>query len=224
MTSATAMPDFTVSANRLAHMREHLRPYWAPIESGGVFLMAGVDEEAYWRFLADFNDLPEVSDMSPDEDRAPVIAELLANDVLHFFDKAELAPGPYELDNYHLEYAPDGKLMFESEDEESEDIFALPIEPVFSFELTAEHLKLLRHMNTRDWRGYIEAMDPKRPYGDMTYFYIDMAETLGEGPLPADEDGYSRATKEQIRRYEKLHLEMLLAIQAFWRYAEMIQR
>lgn len=165
--------------------------------------------------------MPEVAKEPSEEARVSIIARLLTNDVLCFFDRAELTPGRYELENYHLEYAPDGKLMYEDEDEKSGEFFTLPLEPTFLFELTGEHLKLLRHMNTRDWSGFIEAMDPKRPYGDMSYFYIDMAEALGEGPLPTGADGCAEATKEQIGRYERLHQEMLLAIQAFWRYAQM---
>lgn len=45
MNSPAAAPEFTDPANRLAHMRKHLRPYWAAIEAGGVFLMVGVDDD-----------------------------------------------------------------------------------------------------------------------------------------------------------------------------------
>src|SRR5215467_6377080 len=43
------------SASRLAEMRKHLRPYWAPIEVGGIFLLPGTDDDendAFFRGLA----------------------------------------------------------------------------------------------------------------------------------------------------------------------------
>ncbi len=58
-------------------------------------------------------------------------------------------------------------------------------------------------------------MDPKRPYGDMTYFFIDMAEALGE-PVPRDDKGQAVFSSEAEQRYERLHGEMLFAVQAFW--------
>lgn len=218
MISATLQPDFTDPAIRLGHMRNQLRPYWTPIEAGGVFLLADVDEIKYWQFLEDFYSLPEAVEAASDKARIMVLSDLLSRDARRFFELAELAPGTYELENYHLDYAQDGKLAFSVYDDEHSEPFTLPAERSFVFELTAEHLKLLRHMNTRDWSGYIEAMDPKRPYGDMTYHYIDMADALGEGPLARNADGY--ADEALGKRYDKLHQEMLFAIQAFWQYAE----
>jgi hypothetical protein len=96
----------------------------------------------------------------------------------------------------------------------------LPAERVFTFTVTDEHLKLLRHLNTREWQGIVELMDMKRPYGDMTYYFIDMATALGEPPPPRDADDEPEFTPQQIERYLQLHREMLFAAQAFWRYAQ----
>jgi hypothetical protein len=198
-------------------MRKHLRPYWTPIESGGVFLMTGVDETAYTEFLMGFGQLPEAVAAASDNQRLTIVVEILSHDAWRFFLHAELAPGPYKLDNYHLDYADDGELQFSADDEPP---IKLPAERNFTFELTAEHLKLIRRLNTRDWYGYIEAMNPKRPYGEMTFYAIDMAEALDEDPLPRNDDGYIQLTEAQEERYTELHREMLFAIQAFWQYAE----
>jgi hypothetical protein len=197
MTPSLPSLDFEEAANRLAYMRNHLRPYWWSTESGGVFLTTP-DHAAYEEFLLAFGRLPEIVDGEQGT------AELLSNDARNFFKRAVLAPGPYELDNYHLDYARDGYLDFSACDEA---LTKLPIGPSFTFELTADHLKLMRHLNTRDWQGQIEAMDPKRPYGNNGNYCADMAAALGNDPPLKDE------------HYRELHREMLFAIQAFWRYA-----
>ena len=75
--------------------------------------------------------------------------------------------------------------------------------------VTAEHLKLLRNAV---WECSME--DPKRPYGDMTYFEIDMARILG---IPLAAGGRPRPQDE--RRLDQLHRETLPALQAFLLYA-----
>ena len=75
-------------------------------------------------------------------------------------------------------------------------------------------------MNTRMWQNVIEIMDAKRPYGDMRYYYIDMAEALGDGPLPRNKDDQPDPTPEQEKRYLDLHRSMLFAVQAFWVHAQ----
>jgi hypothetical protein len=66
--------------------------------------------------------------------------------------------------------------------------------------------------------GIIELMDMKRPYGDMTYYFLDMADALGEPPV-RDADDEPEFPPQQTERYLQLHREMLFAAQAFWRYA-----
>jgi hypothetical protein len=63
-------------------------------------------------------------------------------------------------------------------------------------------------------------MDMKRPYGDMTYYFIDMADALDEPLPPRDAHNRLEFTPQQIERYVQLHREMLFAAQAFWRYAQ----
>jgi hypothetical protein len=63
-------------------------------------------------------------------------------------------------------------------------------------------------------------MDPKRPYGDMTYFFIDMAAALGR-PVIRDGKGDPQFSHQEIKEYQRLHGEMLWAITAFLRYAKL---
>jgi hypothetical protein len=96
----------------------------------------------------------------------------------------------------------------------------MPNERQFTFTLTREHLLLIRHMNTRMWENFIEIMDAKRPYGNMGYYFIDMAAALGEPPLPRDKNNDVQPTPQQAARYVQLHRDMLFAVQAFWTYAQ----
>jgi hypothetical protein len=203
-----AKQDLTDAASRLAYMRKHMRPYWDATEMGGIFLLPSMDEDKIATF---FQDLQARIPAGP-----PDMYAMLSDEIAEFFAKAKLEPGEYQLENYHTEYARDGKLVFDSNGN-AETV--LPPGNVFTFTVTGEHLRLLRHMNTRSWYNYIELMDPKRPYGNMTYFYLDMSEALGEPRPPRDADNRPAYTKEQIGRFLKLHREMLFCVQAFWAYA-----
>lgn len=75
-------------------------------------------------------------------------------------------------------------------------------------------------MHTRTYQNYIEIMDPKRPYGDMTYFFIDMAAALGR-PITRDRDGHPDFSAQEKKDYQRLHGEMLWAVAAFLRYAKL---
>ena len=143
------------------------------------------------------------------------LADELCKLACHFLETYRLAPGRYELDNDHRAIAQNGELQLNSWNSPP---IKLPPEDRFIFVVTQEHLTLMRNLNTRTWDGYVELMDLKRPYGDMTYFYIDMAEALGE-PVPRDDDGQAVFPAEAEQRYERLHGEMLFAVQAFWNHA-----
>jgi len=119
--------------------------------------------------------------------------------------------------------------------------YALPAEmrPAFDFPesgvdadggfmLREEHLTLLR---AADWRTVdrqsIESVlregprywpmpyiDGKRPYGNSSYYQVDMARLLGE-PYPVDARGYARTDPAKDARLERLHRETLAALQVF---------
>ena len=81
------------------------------------------------------------------------------------------------------------------------------------FELSEDHLKLLRAMNVSwdDCEFGAPAIDPKRPYGN-SHVYEDMAKILG---IKAFEDtvGEKHFLKEDIDLMDKFHKETKIALQ-----------
>ena len=61
-------------------------------------------------------------------------------------------------------------------------------------------------------------VDLKRPYGEQTYFELDMAEAIGES-VKRDTVGRPDFTPAQRARYERLHREMQQALQVFLEHA-----
>jgi hypothetical protein len=214
----TAMPtvnDLADSASRLAELRKHLRPYWFPGEAGGIVLLMGLDEEDSERFFTALTArVPELAQVAPDKQLAKLI-RILTEDIRAFLAAGKLEPGAYRLDNYHLDYAVNGEVIFNAD---GDPPIVLPADRTFTFTVSDEHVKLLRCVYTRELHGSIELMDMKRPYGDMTYYFLDMADALGE-PIPRNANGEYAFTPQQIERYLQLHREMLFASQAFWVYA-----
>ncbi|MDK2126601.1 hypothetical protein [Parachitinimonas caeni] len=82
-----------------------------------------------------------------------------------------------------------------------------------TFTLQADHIKLLRGAVV--WRD-TTAIDGKRPYGDMTYYFYDMSELLGRQNTPKGKDGYSKDIEAKL---EQLHFETQPALQVFLREA-----
>jgi hypothetical protein len=82
-----------------------------------------------------------------------------------------------------------------------------------TFDLTEEHIKLLRQAYVR-WEHCefgAPAIDPKRPYGNSSV-EIDIAEILGWS-LFIDDDDEGHMSREQVERACQLHLETLTALQ-----------
>ncbi len=68
----------------------------------------------------------------------------------------------------------------------------------------------------------VPAFDPKRPYGDMTWYYLDMAEALGiEAEGPEMDDGRRDFSEAQEHHLQALHEEMQMAVQVVLRHAEL---
>jgi len=87
------------------------------------------------------------------------------------------------------------------------------------FHMTAEHLKLLRHANG-GWEGYFHglAIDPKRPYGDMTYFELDMAEIL-DMPLDEDQAGQKKVSDKQQKVFDQLFRDLPVSLSVYLKNA-----
>lgn len=101
----------------------------------------------------------------------------------------------------------------------SEDHIAgeLPSEllPKAEFELTQTHITLLRNAWWR--QGYI---DPKYPYGNYGYYEADMALTLGQHVPTNSQTGVFELSNLEQKKYQRLHHELLYALQVFIQYAE----
>jgi hypothetical protein len=97
-----------------------------------------------------------------------------------------------------------------------------------TIQVTEAHLKLMRAAGTNlvdeGGRDIGVEIDPKRPYGDMTYFEIDMAEILGivaEGPPRADRPELRNFTEPQLQKFAELHEQMEPVLQVFLKHAEL---
>lgn len=101
-----------------------------------------------------------------------------------------------------------------------------------NFQLRGEHLVLLRAASWHDAsKGALEAVlregdaywpmpyiDGKRPYGDSSFYQIDMAQLLGE-PYALDARGYAMTEPAKDARLASLHWETAAALQVFLAHA-----
>lgn len=180
--------SYLLDAATLTKLR-HCYALWMPVEAGAPMILSGKPPQS----LAEFN-----------EDTAGLDSDLTppANILL---DCARLKPGQYKITNHWRKLYPSGKIEMWPDDKSA---LTIPDSDTIDFTVTREHIKLLRHLNTV--RGGI---DPKRPYGDMTYFYIDMADALGI-TVKRDQDNKPLFSAEQEKHCEALHREMLFVLQA----------
>lgn len=82
------------------------------------------------------------------------------------------------------------------------------------FELTEEHVKLLRRAQVQwhDCEHGAPEIDPKRPYGN-SYVDVDIAEILGEEPQGVDRFGDPDYSPEQKIYFQRIHRETEIALQ-----------
>ena len=90
-----------------------------------------------------------------------------------------------------------------------------PLECSEYFEVTEDHLKLLKRMYIEwsEWEAGAPCVDPKRPYGN-SYVEGDVLEIL-DIPLPPIKNEYGEIsyTEEQEEFARKIHFETLYALQ-----------
>jgi hypothetical protein len=128
-----------------------------------------------------------------------------------FVQKAKIKPGVYKLTNdWKTEY-PDGKCELGAD---TRYVIPIPQTDKFDFHLTKDHVRLLNHAN---YNG--PGFDVKRPYGDMSYYQLDMADALGL-KVPRGEGGKPNFSEKEFEHYDKLHGEMLFALQALLQYGK----
>lgn len=128
------------------------------------------------------------------------------------FSFAELPFGEYE-------YVRPSHSMFEHNDR----VKALPARQSFLFQ--EKHLKLLRHMSVRhsfqtDQGEVLVGIDPKRPYGDFSYFEGEMALIL-KRPVSYDQQQRIELSDAVETEMTALHDEMTLAVQVFLQNAKL---
>lgn len=211
MTQATEQNFKDVAAD----MRRHLNVFWfGGGEVGMIFFAAEMPDEdvetQQFRGLEDYAPgLKPGSRKSSQE-----LSKRLEPHLVRFFQEARLDPGDYDVPIAHLRNPVTGVLDISVR---YMNYVQVPDADTMDFTVTKDHLVLLKNLRLGDLGGML-ASDIKRPYGDMTYFALDIAYLLGE-PGPVGEEGYF--SKERETRYERLHEEMLLAAQALWSFGKL---
>jgi hypothetical protein len=167
----------------------------------------------------------DVSSLSPEVEQELDALHASMGSVLEVaLDATQLTPGTYSYPNYFAQLASPALewLMppqFEGEGSSPEHAYwPVPTGDTITFELTAEHVRLLRALRI-DWRepNSLVGINFKRPYGDMTYFELDMADILGV-PISRDEHQQPSFSNEQIAYFDRLHAEMLFALPVLLRH------
>lgn len=201
----------------------HISLSWDPAESGAPILNtihpkegADIDPEDLFSILGDFIGVKMAGEDYSDEELENLWQAFydIGECVMPIFAwHAKLKPGTYTTFNPWSEIPVDD--FFEGSN------IKIPMkEETLEFELTETHLKLIPYLKFRFYDEYQRpTVDSKRPYGDMSYFYIDMAEALGI-EVPVNDEGEAEFDQKQIDVFEQLHHEMLIALTVFFKYAD----
>lgn len=132
-----------------------------------------------------------------------------------FLQNARLKPGRYQYHNPLAKLAPSDVFDLFRDDETG-------VTPEhITFDITEEHLRLIPNLSLEwDDEYDVPAVDPKRPYGDMTWYTVEMAVHLGKPP-EKDGDGRAVLSDAEENRLMRLHREMQPALQIFLRSADL---
>lgn len=207
--SSPAPPMFTPQHLQLLRA---LRVWWVPVESGAP----GLDASRPLRGPAPALEAAQVLLDTEDEALATRRLAETARWVVPFVRQARLAPGRYAVPadlRRGLPGLEDGH-----------------------FTLRAEHLTLLRAAQWQEPAGAalddllgdstdeaplwpMPVIDGKRPYGDFSYYVLDMAELLGQ-PYARDLRGEFILDPARDAALERLHHETLTALQVLLLYGE----
>ncbi len=207
---------FSVRADALSYTAQHaalmrlLRVQWMPVESGAPAidfeqpLLGGNDTLAIVRRALGTND------------------EAVA--VRRMAEVCRLVPRYVR----SIGRLPPGRYNVPAEMREAFDFPESGVDANGTFTLRAEHLTLLRAADWREAEGpALQAVlregdrfwpapyiDGKRPYGNASFYQIDMARLLGD-PYPLDANGYAITEPAKDARLARLHGETLAALQVF---------
>jgi hypothetical protein len=186
---------------------------WASVETGApMILVSPLEEFRSDAFYADVASRAGIVVASPLSKADRKTIEDFLNAFLDKFEAfrktARLKPGRYQYTNPLREKSLDWAIP--------PGMPELATQELVNFEVTQEHLTLLRRAS---WEG--PGVDPKRPYGDLTYYEAEMAEIL-DLPTKRDSTG-ALAEPGEEKRLTRLHEETLCALQVFVQFAEPAQ-
>jgi len=211
---------FATPANAIPMSSQHaalirlLRVLWMPIESGAP----GIDFEQPLLGGADTLAIARQALKTSDDALAiRRMAEVCRLAPSFVASGGTLAPGHYTLP---------------AEMKEAFDFPESGVDAQGGFTLRAEHLTVLRAASWREANAQqLEAVlregdrywpapliDGKRPYGDASFYQVDMARLLGE-PYPLNAQGYAITEPAKDARLKKLHYETFAALQVFLGHA-----
>ena len=188
---STSAPEFDLTADHIATLRK-LPVLWDPYMEGGM-VIADVSPVLPGGWLGPRLASALMPWLVSDRRRRQLDASFAIHVAL-----AKISPGLYEIAPGDVRDAHPGETRN-------------PLPRRHQFEVTMDHLKLLAHANA-GWdpqAGLV--IDPKRPFGEMSYFEIDMASILGV-PLVRDAKGKPMLSKEQHERFESLCSDMPFAL------------
>ncbi len=207
--------EFTLTADHLRLLR-HLRVVWVDVEAGVPVVDLGMPfgSDDVGGDVARILGRPNAP-LRPTGYGGSNLPEGLLQAVAVMVDAGQLRPGTYTIVNAERERIAAGKGMPPRNPLSEVAVPAIPATPTFSFTVTTDHLKLFARARFHDF-----GFDFKRPYGDMSYYELDIADALGVRIPPKTADGYAFEPAE-IARFDRLHGEMLFTLQAFLQYAQL---
>jgi hypothetical protein len=156
----------------------------------------------------------------PSEAGAPIIdPEVLSQSGLRRVPHAlqvilkfgQIDPGSYKIANQLKDRYEMDEIRADSE----RNLLSIPKEDELTFELKPEHIKLLRNANA-DAFLYFGAcgFNSRFPYGNMTYWEIDAAHTIGM-VVYRDQNGVPNFSEDELTKLHGLHHDMLHALPVF---------
>lgn len=198
---------------------------WDSSESGApIIIMYGEnkEEDGILKDVAQILDIRGNPDFSREQtEKINKILSEMGTVLEIFLGFGKLLIGKYQYENKLLKVFGDKtkKWLINSYSDKTMRIIQ---EDTVVFNLKEEHIKLLQNANC-GWLGYsgVPGINSKRPYGDMTCYYLDMVKIL---KLPFEKRDSKECnkifTKEEIAILEEFHHSMQYALQVFLKYAK----
>jgi hypothetical protein len=191
-----------------------LRVIWLPIESGGP----GIDfSQPFGQDNPTLATAMAILKTGDEALAARLVAELGLLVAPYVGGGAGLAPGRYalpadvaaELASAEAGITPDGQFDFSAQ-------HAALLKGFNWISVDASIVEYVLEEDTETWP--MPYVNGKYPYGECSYFQIDMARALGE-PYALDDSGAMIGDADKDERLENLHYQTLTALQVFLLHA-----